>query len=87
MLNLHKHWLTAIIVGLIMPVISTYAADESVPYTQGRWSGTATAGLMIWNDLNDLEPAAGGGFDSVGFVAVALRPMDDAKGFRLAPVG
>ena len=68
MLNLHKHWLTGAIVGLIMPVISTYAADESVPDAQRRWSGTATAGVLIWNDLKDLEPAAGGGFDSVGFV-------------------
>ncbi len=67
-LNLHKHWLTAIIFGLILPVTSIYADDESEPYVQGRWSGTATAGLVIWNDLKDLEPAAGGGFDSVGFV-------------------
>ncbi len=68
MLNLHKHWLTAIIFGLVLPVTSIYADDESEPYIQGRWSGTATAGLMIWNDLKALEPAAGGGFDSVGFV-------------------
>ncbi len=66
MLNLHKRWLTGIITGLIMPVISTYAADESEPYAPGRWSWTATAGLMIWSDLKDLEPAAGGGFDSLG---------------------
>ncbi len=68
MLNLYKHWITGAIVGLILPVISTYAADESVPDAQGRWSGTATFGLMTWNDLRDLEPAAGGGFDSLGFV-------------------
>ncbi len=68
MLNLNKHWLTETIVGLIMPIISIYAADESVPYVQGHWSGTATAGLMIWSDLRNLEPAAGGGFDSLGFV-------------------
>ncbi|MFB3081839.1 MAG: hypothetical protein ACE1Z4_00015 [Gammaproteobacteria bacterium] len=68
MLNRHKHWLTGIIVGLTMPVISIYAADESEASTPGRWSATATAGLMIWSDLKDLEPAAGGGFDSVGIV-------------------
>ncbi len=68
MLNLNRHWLTETIVGLIMPVISIYAADESVPYVQGHWSGTATAGLMIWSDLRNLEPVAGGGFDSLGFV-------------------
>ncbi len=68
MLNLYKLWITGAIVGLTLPVISIYAADESVPDAQGRWSGTATAGLMIWNDLKDLEPAAGGGFDSLGFI-------------------
>ncbi len=68
MLTLNRHWLTETIVGLIMPVISIYAADESVPYVQGHWSGTATAGLMIWSDLRNLEPAAGGDFDSLGFV-------------------
>ena len=68
MLNLYKHTITGIIVGLIMPVIATYAAEESVPSAQGRWSGTVTAGLMNWSDLNHLEPAAGGGFDSLGFV-------------------
>ncbi len=68
MLNLYKHTITGIIVGLIMPVIATYAAEESVPSAQGRWSGTVTAGLMSWSDLNHLEPAAGGGFDSLGFV-------------------
>ena len=68
MLDLHKHWITGAIVGLILPVISTYAADESVTSAPGHWSGTATFGLMTWSDLRDLEPAAGGGFDSVGFI-------------------
>ncbi len=68
MLNLHKHWLTGIIVGLILPVISVYAADESEPHAHGHWSGTVTAGLIIWSGLRDLEPAAGGGFDSLGFI-------------------
>ncbi len=67
MLNLYKLWITGAIVGLTVPVISVYAADESEPYAPGHWSGTATAGLMIWSDLRDLEPAAGGGFDSLGF--------------------
>jgi hypothetical protein len=67
MLNLHKHWLTGISIGLIMPVISTYAADESIPNDPGHWGGTATFGLMTWSDLRDLEPAAGGSFDSLGF--------------------
>ncbi len=67
-LNPYKHWLTGIIAGVIMPVISVYAADESEPYVQGHWSGTATAGVMIWSDLKDLQPAAGGGFDSLGFI-------------------
>ena len=68
MLNLHKHWITRAIIGLILPVISAYAADESVASAPGHWSGTATFGLMTWSDLRDLEPAAGGGFDSLGFV-------------------
>jgi len=68
MLNLYKHWITGAIVGLTLPVISVYAADESVPDAPGHWSGTATVGLMIWSDLKDLEPAAGGGFDSLGFI-------------------
>ncbi len=68
MLNLHKYWITGAIVGLTLPVISIYAADDSVPYAQGHWSGTATAGLIIWSDLKDLDPAAGGSFDSLGFV-------------------
>ncbi len=68
MLNLHKYWITGAIVGLTLPVISICAADESEPYAPGHWSGTATAGVMIWSDLKDLEPAAGGGFDSLGFV-------------------
>ncbi len=84
MLNLVKHWITRAIVGLIIPVISTYAADESVPDAQGRWSGTATFGLMIWNDLKDLEPAAGGGFDSVGFVVELAGHKHVA---RWAPTG
>jgi len=33
-LNPYKHWLTGIIAGLIMPVISVYAADESEPHVQ-----------------------------------------------------
>ncbi len=68
MMNLYKHWLTGAIVGLILPVISVYAADDPVPNTPGHWSGTATVGLMTWSDLKDLKPAAGGGFDSLGFV-------------------
>ena len=68
MLSLYKHWITGAIVGLILPVFSTYAADESEPYAPGHWTGTATFGLMTWSGLRDLEPAAGGGFDSVGFV-------------------
>ncbi len=68
MMNLYKHWLTGAMVGLILPVISVYAADEPVPNTPGHWSGKATFCLMTWSGLRDLEPAAGGGFDSVGFV-------------------
>ncbi len=68
MLNLVKHWITGAIVGLTLPVISIYAADESVPHAQRHWSGTATVGLVIWSDLKDLEPASGGGFDSLGFI-------------------
>ena len=68
MLNLHKDWITRAIIGLIMPVISAYAADEAEPYAPGHWSGTATFGLMTWSSLRNLEPAAGGGFDSLGFV-------------------
>ncbi len=68
MLNLYMHWITGAIVGLTLPVISVYAADESVPDAPGHWSGTATVGLMTWSDLKDLEPAAGGRFDSLGFV-------------------
>jgi len=69
MLNRPKHsWLTATIVGLILPVICVCATDESTPSTPGHWSGTATFGLMTWSGLRDLEPAAGGGFDSVGLV-------------------
>ncbi len=68
LLNLYKHWVTGTLVGLILPVISICAADESVPLAPGHWSGTATVGLMTWSDLKDLEPAAGGGFDSLGFV-------------------
>ncbi len=68
MLNLYKHRLTGTIVGLILPVISICAADESVPHAPGHWSGTATVGLVIWSDLKNLEPAAGGSFDSLGFI-------------------
>ncbi len=68
MLNLYKHWITGAIVGLTLPVISLYAADESVAYAPGHWSWTATVGLMTWSDLKDLEPAAGGAFDSLGLV-------------------
>ncbi len=67
MLNLCKRWITGALVGLILPVTSIYAADEAEPNAPGRWSGTATFGLMIWSDLRDLEPAAGGSFDSLGF--------------------
>ena len=68
MLNLYKQWITGAIVGLILPVTSIYAADEAEPYAPGHWGGTATFGLMIWSGLRDLEPAAGGGFDSLGFI-------------------
>ncbi len=68
MRNLHKHRLTGTIVGLILPVIAICASDEPVPHAPGHWSGTATFGLMTWSDLNDLEPDAGGGFDSLGFI-------------------
>ena len=67
MLNLNRHWLTETIVGLILPIIPIYAADEPVPNAAGHWSGTFTVGLMTWSDLKDLEPAAGGGFESLGF--------------------
>ncbi len=68
MMNPYRHWLTGAMLGLILLVISVYAADEPVPNTPGHWSGTATFGLMAWSGLRDLEPAAGGSFDSVGFV-------------------
>jgi len=55
MLNLYKHRLTGTIVGLILPVISICAADESVPHALGHWSGTATVGLVIWSDLKNLD--------------------------------
>ncbi len=45
MLNRYKHWITGAIVGLTLPVISLYAADESVAYAPGHWSWTATVGL------------------------------------------
>ena len=66
--NLYKRWITGVIVGLTLPGISIYAADEFVPSAPGHWNGTATAGLMTWSDLRNLEPAAGGDFDSVGFI-------------------
>jgi len=56
------------IVGLILPVIAICAADESASQAPGHWSGTATFGLITWSDLKDLEPDAGGGFDSLGFI-------------------
>ncbi len=68
MLNLHKHWITTAIIGLIMPAISAYGDDESEPYAPGHWSGTATFGLVTWSSLRNLEPSAGGSFDSLGFV-------------------
>ncbi len=68
MLNRYKHWITGAIVGLTLPVISLYAADESVAYAPGHWSWTATVGLMTWSGLKDLKPAAGGAFDSLGFI-------------------
>ncbi len=67
MLNLYKLCITGAIVGLTLPVISIYAADESILNDPGHWGGTATFGLMTWSDLRDLEPAAGGSFDSLGF--------------------
>ena len=67
MLNLYKHWLTGAMVGLILPIIPIYAADEPAPNAAEQWSGTFTVGLMTWSDLKDLEPAAGGGFESLGF--------------------
>ena len=67
MLNLYRRWITAAILGLILAVTSIHAADESEPNAPGNWGGTVTAGLMAWSDLRDLEPAAGGGFDSLGF--------------------
>jgi hypothetical protein len=68
MMSLYKHWLTGAIVGLILPLISVYAADEPIPNTPGHWGGTATFGLMTWSGLRDLEPAVGGGFESLGFI-------------------
>ena len=68
MLNLYKHRIMGTIVGLILPVIAIYAADESASHAPGHWSGTATFGLITWSDLKDLEPDAGGGFDSLGFI-------------------
>jgi len=44
------------------------AADEPVPNAPVHWSGTTTVGLMTWSDLKNLEPAVGGGFDSLGLV-------------------
>ena len=67
MLNLYKHWLTGAMVGLILPIIPIYAADEPAPNAAEQWSGTFTVGLMTWSDLKDLEPAVGGGFESLGF--------------------
>ncbi len=68
MLNLYKHRIMGAIVGLILPVIAICAADESASHAPGHWSGTATFGLITWSDLKDLEPDAGGGFDSLGFI-------------------
>ena len=68
MLNLYKHRIMGAIVGLILPVIAIFAADESASHAPGHWSGTATFGLITWSDLQDLEPDAGGGFDSLGFI-------------------
>ncbi len=68
MLNLYKHRIMGAIVGLILPVIAICAADESTSHAPGHWSGTATFGLITWSDLKDLEPDAGGGFDSLGFI-------------------
>ncbi len=68
MLNLYTHRIMGAIVGLILPVIAICAADESASHAPGHWSGTATFGLITWSDLKDLEPDAGGGFDSLGFI-------------------
>ncbi len=68
MQNLKNHWIAGTIIALTLPVNSIYAADEAEPYAPGHWGGTATVGLMIWSGLRDLEPAAGGGFDSLGFI-------------------
>ncbi len=68
MQNLKKHWIAGTIIALTLPVNSIYAADESVAPTAGRWSGTATFGLVTWSDLRALDPAVGGSFDSLGFV-------------------
>ncbi len=68
MLNLYTHRIMGAIVGLILPVIAVCAADESASHAPGHWSGTATFGLITWSDLKDLEPDAGGGFDSLGFI-------------------
>jgi len=68
MLNLHKTWLRWIILGLILPASTIYAADESAPNVPGNWSASFTVGLMTWSDLKNLQPAAGGAFNSLGIV-------------------
>ena len=80
MLNLYKHRIMGTIVGLILPVIAIYAADESASHAPGHWSGTATFGLITWSDLKDLEPDAGGGFDSLGFIVELAGHNHVARG-------
>ncbi len=56
-----------LLLTLILPVAYTYAADELESVSMGNWQWTATLGAVSWRNLESLEPAAGGEFNSLGF--------------------
>jgi hypothetical protein len=57
-------YLACAMVGIFIPVLTSLAADDA----PGEWSGTFALGVVSWSDLKDLDPAAGGSFDSVGYL-------------------